>query len=729
MIPTAVFLFNLVQDVNILRPLVVMASRDFGFSTLFFISDKFAGRDPYHIWSSEVEELAAATGARTILFHNAWEAARELSGHGILFAASESHLPNHAGTHDIMRIVPSSYQRVTLQHGFECVGFHHSADHVRAHGETASFGADLICSWGATSLASLASSQQAKLVVTGPTFMLQTPAEPLVANNDTGIVCENLHSVRFKGSGDRVAEFVETFADFCSLMANEEKSVTLRPHPGGQYVLKNKVALPANAIIENSPMYRVDLRQFAYGISAPSSVLADMVLAGIPTAVWRDRQGVIDSDHYSGLASVSTAAEWVAFAAAARSDPQPFLERQAKFIEESGIVSDREQVYANFAALFDAVARREARPVASLVQRHRLQFIANAHVPTLQLSFDKPLAGPVAAGAVFTDLLTEQELVATGLLEDDRRLVAWIDERLNATAPTTLIFCRYSGPAWKPMLEWARRNRVPVVYHIDDDLMAVPTNIGARKHALHNSPERLGTVRSVLAAADLVYASTDRLRDKLIEYLPDLNITTGTIYCSGSIIRRPSISDRITIGYMASADHAHNLTMVLPAIERLLDRHDDVVFELFGSIPIPRELVRFGDRVTTAPPVTDYTQFLNDFAARGWDIGICPLAPIEFNLMKANTKWVEYSAAGAAVVASRGTVYDSVCSDGCGLLADGVEEWFDALDQLVRNPAQRFAQIESAQARLRRDFSLERLREQVFAVIERATVRAAVATR
>ena len=35
------------------------------------------------------------------------------------------------------------------------------------------------------------------------------------------------------------------------------------------------------------------------------------------------------------------------------------------------------------------------------------------------------------------------------------------------------------------------------------------------------------------------------------------------------------------------------------------------------------------------------------------DIGICPLAPIDFNLMKANTKWVEYSSAGVAVVAQR----------------------------------------------------------------------------
>jgi hypothetical protein len=251
-------------------------------------------------------------------------------------------------------------------------------------------------------------------------------------------------------------------------------------------------------------------------------------------------------------------------------------------------------------------------------------------------------------------------------------------------------------------------------------LLAIPTDIGARKHAMHNAPDRLETVRALLASADLVYASTERLRDKLLEYLPDLAINTGAIYCSGSVIRRPTTGGRVTVGYMASADHAHNLTMVLPAIERLMERHAEVVFELFGSIPVPAQLERFGDRVTTAPPVADYSRFLNEFAAREWDIGICPLVPIEFNLMKANTKWVEYSASGVAVVASRGTVYDRVCADGCGLLADGAEAWFVALDLLVRDPLERLAQVERAQARLRREFSLERLREQVFAVIGKA---------
>ena len=168
---------------------------------------------------------------------------------------------------------------------------------------------------------------------------------------------------------------------------------------------------------------------------------------------------------------------------------------------------------------------------------------------------------------------------------------------------------------------------------------------------------------------------------------------------------------------MASADHAHNLDMILPAIERLLDRNPHVEFELFGSIPVPLTLERFGDRVVTAPPVADYSKFLDEFAARDWDVGICPLVPIDFNLMKANTKWVEYTGSGAAVVASRGTVYDECCSEGCGILADTEDEWFAALDRLVNDDSERLGMVERAQDRLERDYSVGRLREQVLEVM------------
>ena len=101
-------------------------------------------------------------------------------------------------------------------------------------------------------------------------------------------------------------------------------------------------------------------------------------------------------------------------------------------------------------------------------------------------------------------------------------------------------------------------------------------------------------------------------------------------------------------------------------------------------------------------------------------MGICPLNPIEFNLMKANTKWVEYTSIGAAVVASKGTVYDECCADGCGILAATTDEWFHGLELLIRNDDERVKMVDRAQRKLERDFNVGRLREQVLEVIAEA---------
>lgn len=725
--PKAVFLINLLQDVNILRPLVIMASRDFGFEPLLLISPKFAGRDLFGIWQTEIDQLCEHAGATAIFYTDDLEASRYLSGTGVIFAGSESNLPAHGTTHNVFGYAPPGFLKVTLQHGFECIGFRHSADHVLAHGATASFGADIVCAWyGEPGLASLAPSQRGKLLVTGPTAVLQQPAGDFTRAADApGLVCENLHSVRLNIAGDFRSQFVNAFGEFCDLLKQAQRKIVLRPHPGGQYVLKNTVPLPANAQINNAPMYKLDLRKFSYGISAPSSVLVDMMLADIPTAVWRDRDGAMDADGYAGLTTVSSPAEWFEFGREANANPEPFRQLQRRFLDAQAMPLDPREVLDRFARIFRAAARIAPRPGLAAAERDRILFVANANVPTLQLSFEKPLAPLVQRGELVTELLTEQDLrEAQGGLSAPDEIGGWIDRKLDGFAPRMIVFCRYSGPHYNRIIDWARREQVPVLYHIDDDLLAIPEDIGLRKHALHNSPERLGAVRFLLEQVDLVYASTAKLKARLREYYPQLEVTDGKIYCSSSVMRTPPQRPARKVGYMASADHAHNLAMILPAIIQLLDRNPHVGFGLFGSISIPAELERFGNRITAAPPIANYGAFLQEFAKYEWDVGICPLAPIDFNLMKANTKWVEYTTVGAAVVASRGTVYDDCCADGCGMLADSPQEWLEALELLINDDSARIDLIRRAQQKLETKFGLAQLREQVLEMFAQCRVNA-----
>jgi len=261
---------------------------------------------------------------------------------------------------------------------------------------------------------------------------------------------------------------------------------------------------------------------------------------------------------------------------------------------------------------------------------------------------------------------------------------------------------------------------VPAIYQVDDDLLAVPRDLGERKHAYHNAPERIDAVRALFAGADMVYASTERLRERILDHDPDIMVVTGPINCSGRVMRTPDQAPARSIGYMASADHLPNLMMVLPALEKLLDRHARLKFELFGSIPIPEWLARFGERVRKVDPVSDYESFLDRLAERQWDIGICPLTAIEFNLTKSNNKWVEYTSAGIAVVASANMIYDECCADGCGILAGDSNEWFTALERLVEDDGARVEMIARAQHKLESSYGIDQHQRQILEIVEMA---------
>ena len=352
-----IFAINLVQDVNIVRGLAYLAARETDAQIGFLVSQAFLKRDRQKIWQREVAAMAAATGATMHLFGSVNEAYAVLEGGGgIIFAASESNLAAHRETAEIFEVAPASYLRVTLQHGFECIGFLQSREHVISHGRNISFSADVVCSWfGAASLTSLTASQRAKLYVTGPATLLQRPSfskeQSPVAG---GLVCENLHSVRLRASGDHKTSFMDIFFDFCAEMAKRSETVTLRPHPGGQYVLKNNVPLPSNVRLNMQPSSQVNMANFSFGISAPSTIIFDMILAGIPVGLWRDPAGIMDASNYDGLTEISTLDDWLGFERDVRLRREMIIDRQEAFLRRLDMPLDPREIYRRFARLIVA---------------------------------------------------------------------------------------------------------------------------------------------------------------------------------------------------------------------------------------------------------------------------------------------------------------------------------------------------------------------------------------
>lgn len=721
--PEAVFVVNLLQDVNVLRPLVFVA-RDVGLSPRFLVTNGFDGRDKNGEWRAEIEEIARACRASVQRFSHPVQAVETLRSGGVVFAGSESNLEAHRPSREVLKCAPRSYITVTLQHGFECVGFLQSRDHTRAHGHEITFVADVVCGWSpAERLTSLATSQRDKLLVTGPTALLQRPqAGP---KRGSGLVCENLHSVRFSSAGDFKADFMTVFRDFCASQAKHNRSVVLRPHPGGQYSLRHNVPLPRNVVLNNNPIYKLDLSKYLYGISAPSSIIIDMLLAGIPTAVWTDLGGGMDAGNYHGLTHISTADEWIAFARRAESDPTPFLERQDTFLAAQQLQRDPTVAYRTFSELMIGAARLVDPGFSGLRSKaarcRRVMFVANSNLPTLQICFMSPLAADLSNGAIDAGLLTEAEIKQKFPgARDSVEAEAWAVARLAEFSPDLVVFCRYSGPHVRALAEWARTRSVPTIFHIDDDLLAVPRELGEEKFAFHNSPQRIDAIRFLVGHADVLYCVNPTLHERLKPLRGEKACHVGRIAGPGVVLRPPPTGRSLRIGCMGTG-RSHDLEPLVPTVAELLRRRPEIEFHLFGSIPKPSAWAAFGSRIVTTPVVADYAAFREAFAALGWSIGLTPLAKTHFNLGKTNLKWLEYTSVGIAVIASRGTLYDDCCADGCGILADSPEEWLSAIEFLLDHPEERVAQVLRAQRRLEEAFSAEALRRQVLDAFSLAT--------
>jgi len=372
-----VFLVNLLQDVNIIRPLLHLIAAELDVPQVLAVTDKFIERDKNGIWGAELREISQATGAAISVYDSAWTAYQLLQDRcGVIVAASESNLGAHLHTHDVFRAAPASYLKLTLQHGYECVGFLQNREHVLAHGHNVSFAADVICGWSEPSmLTSVVATERAKLCVTGPSTLIEIDGGPAPARTTTaaGLVCENLHSVRLNVGSDTKSSFLGSFGEFCRHLEQRGESVVMKPHPGGQYVVKNRVELPPNVELNNNPIYKIDLGGFGYGISAPSSIVIDLAIAGVPVAVWRDQDGRMDTSNFSGLAFIQETRDWIAFKRDTDLRRAAILERQRAFLQSTRLLIEPKEIRRRFLSLIGnglsamANARRSRRP---LTQAH-----------------------------------------------------------------------------------------------------------------------------------------------------------------------------------------------------------------------------------------------------------------------------------------------------------------------------------------------------------------------
>lgn len=326
---------------------------------------------------------------------------------------------------------------------------------------------------------------------------------------------------------------------------------------------------------------------------------------------------------------------------------------------------------------------------------------------TYYISFDIPLRALHERGEA-SFRAYDQQAVADG---GDGCWRQWLD----SFRPDVVFFTRYGRADGASIMHDCRMRGIPIVYHIDDNLLDLPPSLGQEIVARQGAAAAVR--RTMLELCDLIYASTRVLADVLKGHFPQKPIFQG-IYASMVQVKLPPANPEapMTIGYMGSKGHKEDLALAVPALVSLMEQRPQLRFETFGTIEMPRELLRFGERVQHHTVQKGYHGFLQTLADLNWTIGLAPLVDKPFNRCKAPTKFIEYTSCGILVVASDVVPYAEAIVPGCGVLVQ--DNWEVSIARLLDDSDERASLVATAQAHCVNTYATHILEAQLLSVIE-----------
>ncbi|PPD51246.1 MAG: glycosyl transferase, partial [Methylobacter sp.] len=196
--------------------------------------------------------------------------------------------------------------------------------------------------------------------------------------------------------------------------------------------------------------------------------------------------------------------------------------------------------------------------------------------------------------------------------------------------------------------------------------------------------------------------------------------------------QKPFDPDQETVDiFYGSGTMAHNsdfTDLALPAIGRLLDEYPQVGLKIAGYLKLPEAFLDdYGKRVKQMPPVKSVKAYWSMLERA--DINLAVLHDDEINGCKSELKWFEAACLGIPSVVSSTANYRDVIHDGeDGFIAATAEDWYEHLKALVDDPLLRKTVAEKAQARVRAEYSVGALADNITKVLDDALAAAQAET-
>lgn len=238
---------------------------------------------------------------------------------------------------------------------------------------------------------------------------------------------------------------------------------------------------------------------------------------------------------------------------------------------------------------------------------------------------------------------------------------------------------------------WVRAvTGTPMVYELDDDIWSIDVDNPPLMGYLH--PQVGEWAEQFIGRADLVTASTERLACVITERT-NRNVVVLPNRIDGAVFDLPRVvpreDGRVTAGWTCSTSHVTDLRSVLGPWRDLFGDSRWKMDLRFVGVDY-REMLGIGTDAVGVFLTPWREDVLEYYAGIDFDIGLAPLAPIEFNRGKSPNKVLEYMARGIPVVASDFGPYRGFVEHGVtGFLVRSPDEWGKYVGVLADDPQMR----------------------------------------
>lgn len=249
------------------------------------------------------------------------------------------------------------------------------------------------------------------------------------------------------------------------------------------------------------------------------------------------------------------------------------------------------------------------------------------------------------------------------------------------------------------LIENAKSSGRKVLFDVDDLVIDTKyTNLIPYVQALPEEEhkrydENVNLMKKTLLMTDGAITSTECLAEELHHYLPEVIVNRNTASKEMVELSETALEKKkqnrvkqhvVRLGYFSgSITHNADVLLILPVIEKLMDKYSFLQLHIAGELDIPNELKAFEQRVEAHPFVNwkELPQLIGSV-----DINLCPLEQSIFNEAKSENKWIEASLMKIPTIASDIGAFTSMIEDGrTGFLCTNQKEWYQKLSVLIES--------------------------------------------